>query len=284
VADSDSGRTSASADDKALRGWRKRLRVHPAADLFPLMSEDELRELGDDIKKNGQRVQVIFFSVDGPKRPAVLIDGRNRLDAMELVGLPIFNEDGYPAFDLRFMEGDPYDLVLSLNINRRHLTEEQRRELIAKIIKAKPQASDRSIAKQVKRDHKTVAKVRKKLESTGEVSPVQKRVGADGKQRKSRAPRPKVVAPSPKPVEHRVNESAEVSVEQRRAETAALDQPAETAVDEVDRRASCVANTIRRHVDGLLRSDAARFLSALRDRIDDIEREILRDADNGVVS
>jgi hypothetical protein len=37
MADSDSGRASASADDKALRGWRKRLRVHPAADLFPLM-------------------------------------------------------------------------------------------------------------------------------------------------------------------------------------------------------------------------------------------------------
>jgi hypothetical protein len=77
--------------------------------------------------------------------------------------------------------------------------------------------------------------------------------------------------------------SAEISIEQRKADMARLDEPAEE-ISEVDRRVNCMTNTIRRHVDGLLRSDAARFLSALRDRIDDIEREILRDADNGVVS
>ena len=33
------------------KSWRDVLPVHAAADLFPLMSEDELRELGDDIKK-----------------------------------------------------------------------------------------------------------------------------------------------------------------------------------------------------------------------------------------
>jgi hypothetical protein len=35
------------------KGRRDHLPVHPAADLFPLMSEPELRELGEDIKKNG---------------------------------------------------------------------------------------------------------------------------------------------------------------------------------------------------------------------------------------
>ena len=67
--------------------------------------------------------------------------------------------------------------------------------------------------------------------------------------------------------------NAEVSIEERREQMAQLDQPAEEIVDEVDRRVSCVANTIRRQVEGLTRMDPERFFAALRDRIDDIERE-----------
>ena len=276
MTDSDSGGVSATADDKArLAPWRDHLKVHPAADLLPMMSETEFLALKDDIEKNGLRTSIVLYQ-------GQLLDGRHRLDALEQLGLLWADKGRVEWFDFRDdrdchilfedrtgkeLRG-PCELVLSLNLHRRHLTDEQRRELIAKVIKAKPEASDRAIAKQVERDHKTVAKVRRKLESTGEVSPVQKRVGADGKQRKSRAPRPKVVAPPPKPVEHRVTESAEASVEQRRVETAALDQPHETAVDEVDRRVSCVANTIRRHVDGLSYSDVERFFATLRDCVD----------------
>jgi hypothetical protein len=65
---------------------------------------------------------------------------------------------------------------------------------------------------------------------------------------------------------------AEVSIEERREQMAQLDQPAEEIVDEVDRRVSCVANTIRRQVEGLTRMDAERFFAALRDRLDDAER------------
>jgi len=279
----------------AARGWRDHIKVHPAADLFPMMSEPQLRELGEDIKKNKQRVQVIFWIPSGRCRasggPEMLIDGRNRLDAMEMVGLPVFDKNGVQAFNWRYMEGDPYDLVLSLNINRRHLDEEERRDLIAKVIKAKPEASDRAIAKQVKRDHKTVAKVRKKMESTGEVSPVETRVGADGKARKQPKAGPKKT-PKSKPVSFThpdVTESnrkagsspprpesepragatgsAEVSIEQRRADMAHLEEPAE----EISERVNCVANTIRRQVDGLSRSGAERFFTTLRDCVDVLE-------------
>jgi hypothetical protein len=34
-----------------LFDWRKHLPVHPAADLFPLMSEQELKDLAEDIKE-----------------------------------------------------------------------------------------------------------------------------------------------------------------------------------------------------------------------------------------
>jgi hypothetical protein len=33
--------------------WREHLKVHPAAELFPLLPEAELRELTADIKANG---------------------------------------------------------------------------------------------------------------------------------------------------------------------------------------------------------------------------------------
>ena len=258
-------------DDNARRAsWRDHLKVHPAADLFPLMSEDELRELGEDIKKNGLKLPILYCAAPGDEngKPA-LIDGRNRIAAMELVGIATVNEKGivvdkdgavyngtglaYPTYAGVL---DPYELVLSLNIHRRNLTQEQRRELIAKIIKVKPEASDRAIAKQVKRDHKTVAKVRKKLESTGEVSPVQTRVGADGKQRKSRAKKKDidpytvgdacVVAALEAESADRATGSVEVSVEQRRGEMARLDGPASSkkSLDdlEVERdRKACVA-------------------------------------------
>ena len=215
--------------------WRDHIKVHPAADLFPMMSEPELRELGEHIKENGQRVQVVLWKEPSPGGEHWLVDGRNRLDAMELVGMPIFDKIGRQRFYWRLMDGDPYEQVLSLNLLRRNLTDEQRRELIAKIIKAKPHASDRSIAKQVKRDHKTVAKVRKKMESTGEVSPVEKRVGADGKKRKKPTAKKreendlefqKAVAAERELVlgklgrEHRA--SAEISIDERKTQMAAL--------------------------------------------------------------
>jgi hypothetical protein len=76
--------------------WRDVLAIHPAADLFPLMSPDELRALGEDIKANGLKSSIALWTTgycgDGKKkRKALLLDGRNRLDAMELVGIPLVN-------------------------------------------------------------------------------------------------------------------------------------------------------------------------------------------------
>ena len=65
--------------------WRDHLPVHLAAELFPLMSEAELRELGEDIKKTRLRNPVdLWRDADGK---VYLLDGRNRLDAMEMVGI-----------------------------------------------------------------------------------------------------------------------------------------------------------------------------------------------------
>jgi hypothetical protein len=183
------------------KSWREILPVHPAAEMFPLMSEPELRELGEDIKKNGLRVSLALWRDDLKKLS--LLDGRNRLDAMELVGVPFRLErkkddfsltgpvlNGVPLLDVSpNKESDPYKFVLSANIHRRHLTADQKRELIAKVLKAKPETSNNAIAKQVKADDKTVAKVRREMEATSEIPKLDKTVGADGKARKAPAPR-----------------------------------------------------------------------------------------------
>jgi hypothetical protein len=48
----------------AGRPWRDLLPVHPAGELFPLMSPDELRALGKDIKTNGLRHPIIVWAPD----------------------------------------------------------------------------------------------------------------------------------------------------------------------------------------------------------------------------
>jgi ParB-like chromosome segregation protein Spo0J len=61
--------------------WRHRYKVHPAADLFPMMSDEELTKLAEDIKANGLQSPITFTMND------VLLDGRNRLEAMERAGV-----------------------------------------------------------------------------------------------------------------------------------------------------------------------------------------------------
>jgi hypothetical protein len=169
--------------------WRDVLKVHPAAELFPMMSEAELKTLGEDIKKNGLRTRVAVIGDE-------LLDGRNRLDAMEKVGLGFeiekvsvlaWNPDCKVHGPLGF---DPYAYVISANIHRRHLKPKQKRKLIADLLKATPEKSDRKIAETAKASPTTVGKVRAEMESST-VQSGQLRVGKDGKARKQPAKKPR---------------------------------------------------------------------------------------------
>jgi ParB-like chromosome segregation protein Spo0J len=180
--------------------WRDVLPVHPAAELFPALSDDELRALGKDIEEHGIQRPVTLIE-DGSGW--MLLDGRNRLDAMELVGIQVVSDDvttGFPLRDIRHMilpaTTDATAYVVSANIHRRHLTAEQKRELIGKLLTAHPEKSDRQIGAALKADHKTVGGIRREKEATGEIPQLGVHVGADGRSRPaSRSPAPTRRAP-----------------------------------------------------------------------------------------
>ena len=86
--------------------------THPAAELFPMLDAEELRELADDIAANGLHEPVWLW--DDPDRGTVLLDGRNRLAACALVGVT-------PA-TRTYLGNDPIAFVVSENVRRRHLT------------------------------------------------------------------------------------------------------------------------------------------------------------------
>jgi hypothetical protein len=150
---------------------------HPAAALFPMMPDDQLRDLADDIKKNGQLEDIVVL--DGQ-----VLDGRNRLAACDLAGLAprckhFTSAKGKFTDDRRAWT--PTDYVLSRNLHRRHLTAEQRREVIAAVLKANPTKSNRQVAGQVKVDDKTVGKVRRELEGRAEIPHVAERTDTKGR-------------------------------------------------------------------------------------------------------
>lgn len=70
--------------------------IHPHAEFYPLLDEDALQALADDIRENGL-LDPITVTADG-----ILIDGRNRLRACELIGIEpetvIFDGDDIGAF------------------------------------------------------------------------------------------------------------------------------------------------------------------------------------------
>jgi hypothetical protein len=96
------------------------LTVHPAAALFPMLDERELAELAGDIKRNGLLSPVVV-------KDREILDGRNRLRACELAGIP-------PRFVEWVGAGSITSWIFSVNLHRRHLTTSQRAMLAARAV------------------------------------------------------------------------------------------------------------------------------------------------------
>jgi hypothetical protein len=98
------------------------LPVHPAADVFPMLPEDELEELAESIKTYGLDNPLVVQSIDGK---LVLVDGRNRREACRRAGVE-------PTYNLLDGE-DATAYVLRNNLNRRHMTKGQQAMVTAMI-------------------------------------------------------------------------------------------------------------------------------------------------------
>lgn len=83
--------------------------VHPAAELFPLAGEHEIKELADDIREHGLR-EPIVETVDGR-----ILDGRARYLACDMAGAPVIWHT--------YKGDDPWGFALTRNFVTRNLDE-----------------------------------------------------------------------------------------------------------------------------------------------------------------
>lgn len=180
VKERDNSSIKPASDKKQASKWREKYRVHPAADILPMISDEEIAKLGEDIKKNGLKQPIIFQHADGDDAKALLLDGRNRLEAMERAGISLSG-----CIDKIYRTDDPVALIISLNIKRRHLTKEQQADLVVAAIRA--DADARKADKYIGRDGGSPAPEKLvQLEAVskggrGKKNPVKARAIAEGK-------------------------------------------------------------------------------------------------------
>lgn len=94
------------------------MNAHKYANLFPLMDDDGITSLAQDIEKNGLLEPIWTYKGE-------ILDGRNRFKACELA---------HVQPELKEYKGvDPLGFVVALNLMRRHMTPAQRAMLGAEL-------------------------------------------------------------------------------------------------------------------------------------------------------
>ncbi len=129
--------------------------IHEVSKVFPLLNDEDLQRLVEDIRKNGLREAIVTHN-------GAVIDGQNRLRACKLAGVePRFVEwDG---------KGNLVDYVVSKNLARRHLTTSQRAMIALKLEPYYSQAArERQEATRAKPGEKVGENVPAKLPEPGE--------------------------------------------------------------------------------------------------------------------
>lgn len=155
--------------------WRDDYPVHPAAEVFPMMSVEEIKALGEDISANGLQVPIVLWTDEDT---TYVLDGRNRLDAMHTAGL-----DTEKAISTAVeSNGDPWAFVISANLRRRHLTLEQRIGLHARL-----RTEGKSIREIAKLTGASKSTVDRDLATVPDGTVPERIVGLDGKDRPATA-------------------------------------------------------------------------------------------------
>ncbi|MDO1582413.1 MT-A70 family methyltransferase [Rhizobium oryzicola] len=141
--------------------------------LLPPLSPEDYAALEADIIARGVLVPVEYDEAGN------ILDGHHRVQICESLGLV-----DWPRFVRKGLsEEEKRAHARALNLNRRHLSSAQKREIIEEQLKETPSISSRAIAARMGVDHKTVSAVRSSLVSNGEIPQLEKTEGRDGRMR-----------------------------------------------------------------------------------------------------
>lgn len=102
--------------------------VHPYAEKFPMLPENELADLADSISANGLRLPIVMTP------NGLILDGRNRWRACALAGVEPLTEV-YDGNDLA-------EYVIDANVTRRNMTTGQRAMATALVLEADGRRED----------------------------------------------------------------------------------------------------------------------------------------------
>lgn len=146
--------------------------------VMPPLTAEEFADLREDIAVNGVLQPIL---IDEHNR---VIDGHNRKMIAESLGVtcPVIK---CPP---NLTDRQKRTLARGVNLHRRHLSREQRREIIADALRDAPELSDRQHAADIGVDHKTVGSVRDELEGRGEIPHVSERTDSVGRQQPATKP------------------------------------------------------------------------------------------------
>jgi DNA modification methylase len=150
---------------------RAKVKYQPVLTL-PQLPYEQFMALRDNIAINGVLVPIL---VDENKR---IIDGNYRKGIADELGYdcPEIVQEG-------LTEDEKRTLARALNLARRQLTAEEKRQVIADQLQETPDRSNRWIGKQLGVGHPTVATVRAEMVATGTIFQFDRTLGSDGKYR-----------------------------------------------------------------------------------------------------
>jgi len=140
--------------------------------VMPDLSPEEYSELKSDIQNRGVMVPIEFDEHGN------VLDGHHRLQICAELGIKNFPK----VIRAGMTEAEKRTHARKLNMARRQLSREQRRDLILDEALEHPEKSDRQIAKGLSVSPTTVGTVRAQAASEGQVSKLDTSTGADGKQ------------------------------------------------------------------------------------------------------
>ncbi len=118
--------------------------------LMPALTTEEFATLRADVAERGIVVPVVR------DQHGRLLDGHHRERIAAELGIDCPTEVRHVADD-----NQARDVALALNLARRHLSREQRRELITREVEVRPEDSDRAIARRLGCSPSTVGAVRR---------------------------------------------------------------------------------------------------------------------------